>query len=47
MFGSRKSNDRINKLREQHLRIVYNDYERSLSNFFEKDGSFSANRSNI
>ena len=31
MFCSRKSNDRINKLHERHLRIVYNGYETSLS----------------
>ena len=47
MFCSRKSNDRINKLHERHLRIVYNAYETSLSDFFEKDGSFSAHRANI
>ena len=42
IFCGRKSNDKIHKLCERALRIVYNDYETSLSDLFEKDGgSFS------
>ena len=47
MFCNRKANNRINKLHERALRLVYDDYETSFSDFLEKDGSFTVHHTNI
>ena len=44
MFCSRSSNNKINKLHERALRIVYDDYNSKLST---KDGSFTIHHKNI
>ena len=46
MFYSRKTNNRINKLHERTLRLVYNDYE-SFEDLLTKDGSFIVHHYNI
>ena len=47
MFCSRKSNNRINKLHERALRLVYDDYETSFLELLAIDGSFTAYHTNI
>ena len=41
MFNSRKTNNKINKLHERTLRLVYNDYESKFADFLTKDGCFT------
>ena len=41
MFHSRKLNSRVNKLHERALRIVYQDYASSFTEFLEKDNSIT------
>ena len=41
MFYSRKTNDRINQLREKALRLAYSDYEPTFEDLLTKDGSFT------
>ena len=41
IFYSRKTNNRINKLHERTLRLVYNDYKSTFADFLAKDGSFT------
>ena len=38
MFYSRKTNNRINKLHERALRLVYSDYESTFEDLLTKDG---------
>ena len=47
MFHSRRSNNKINKLHERALRLVYNDHVSSFECLLERDGSFSVHDSNI
>lgn len=47
MLRSRKQNNRITNLHERALRIKYNDYERSFSDFLENNGSFSVHHTNV
>ena len=47
MFHSRGSNNKINRLYERSLRIVYDDYYSSFEELFKRDGSFSVHHSNI
>ena len=47
MFHSRTSNNKINKLHERALRVVYNDYESSFEDLLGKDGSFKIHHQNI
>ena len=42
MFYSRKTNNRINKLHEWVLRLVYRDYEPTSEDLLTEDGSFTA-----
>ena len=37
MFHSRSINNKINRLHERVLRIVYNDFKSSFKNLLEKD----------
>ena len=39
MFHSRKMNNRINKIRERSLRIVFNDYRSTFRELLDKDNS--------
>ena len=47
MFYSRKTKNRINKLHERALRLVYNDYESIFEDLLTKNGSFAVQRYNI
>ena len=47
MFHSRKLNNRINKIQERSLRIVYQDYHSSFKELLEKDKSFTVHHRNI
>ena len=47
MFHSRKSNNKINRIHERALRIVYNDYTSSFEELLDKGESFSVHHSNI
>ena len=47
MFYSRKTNNRINKLHETALRLVYSDYEFTFEDLLTKDGSFTTHHYNI
>ena len=46
-FHSRTSNNKINKLHERALRLVYDDYESSFESLLEKDGSFCIHHQNL
>ena len=47
MFCSRKANNKINKLHERALRIVYEDNISTFEELLEKDNSFSIHHQNI
>ena len=47
MFHSRKLNNKINKLNERCLRIVYNDNTSSFDELLETDNSVSVHHRNI
>ena len=47
MFCSRKSNNKINRLHERALRIVYNDFETTYEELLSHDNSFSIHDQNI
>ena len=47
MFCSRSCNNRINKLHERALRLVYDDYESSFNVLLNKNKSFSIHHQNI
>ena len=47
MFHSRTLNNKINRLHERALRIVYSDYKSSFCELLEKDKSFSIHHKNI
>ena len=47
MLHSRTLNNKINRLLERTLRIVYSDYKSSFSTVLEKDGSFSIHHRDI
>ena len=47
MFHSRTLNNKINRLHEKALRIVYGDYKSQFDKLLEKDGSFSIHHRNI
>ena len=47
MFHSRKLNSRVNKLNENALRIVYQDYASSFTELLEKDNSITIHNRNI
>ena len=44
MFHSRTLNNKINRLHEKALRIVYGDYKSKFDELLEKDSSFSVHR---
>ena len=47
IFHSRKLNNRINRLHERSLRLVYQDEESSFEELLSKDGSFTVHHRNI
>ena len=47
MFCSRKANNKINKLHERALRIVYENNISTFEKLLEKDNSFSIHHQNI
>ena len=47
MFYNRKTDNRINKLNERVLRLVYNDFESVFEDLLTKDGSFTVHHYNI
>ena len=47
MFYSTKTNNRITKLHERALRLIYSDYESTVEGLLTKDGSFTAHHCNI
>ena len=47
MLHSRTLNNKINRLHERALRIVYSDYKSLFNTLLEKDGSFSTHHRNI
>ena len=46
MFHSRTLNNKINRLHEKALRIVYGDYKSKFDELLEKDSSFSIHHRN-
>ena len=47
MFHSRTSNNKINKLHERALRLVYKDYNSSFQELLNRDDSFSIHHRNL
>ena len=47
MFHSRSLNNKINRLHERCLRIIYNDKRSSFEELLVKDNSFSVHHNNI
>ena len=47
MFHSGTLNNKINKLHEKALRILYSDFKANFDELLEKDGSFSIDHRNI
>ena len=47
MFHSRKWNNRINKIHERALRLVYKDYSSSFDDLLAKDNSFKIHQRNL
>ena len=47
MFHSRGLNNRMNRIHERSLRMVYQDYKSSLEDLLEKDESFTVHERNI
>ena len=47
MLRSRSLKNKINRLHERALRIVYSDYKSSFKTLLEKDGSYSIHHRNI
>ena len=47
MFYSRTTNNKINKLHERALRLVYDDYVSTFEELLEKGNSFAVHRYNI
>ena len=47
MFHSRKLNNRINKIDERALRLVYKDYTSSFDDLLAKDNSFKIHQRNL
>ena len=47
MFCSRTANNKINKLHERAIRIIYDDYENTFEDLLAQDGSFTVHHMNI
>ena len=47
MFHSRTMNNKINRIHERTLRLVYSDYSSSCDELLKKDESFSIHERNI
>ena len=46
MYHTRRNNNKIDRLHERRLRIIYNDKRSSFEALLEKDGSVSIHESN-
>ena len=47
MFHSRSINNKINRIHERDLCIVYNDFKSSFKNLLEEDGTVSIHVKNL
>ena len=47
MFHSRGKNNKINRIHERYLRIIYNDKKSTFYGFLETDGSNSIHKRNL
>ena len=47
MFHNRRYNNKINRLHERMLRIVYKDYKSSFAELLSEDKSFTVNHKNV
>ena len=47
MFHSRTMNNKINRIHERSLRLVYSDYSSNFDELLRRDGSFSIHDKNI
>ena len=47
MFHSRRLNNRINRIHERALRLVYKDYHYTFNEMLKKDGSYSIHHRNL
>ena len=47
MFHSRYSNPKINRLRMRALRLVYNDFQSTFDELFDRNKSFTIHHLNI
>ena len=47
MFCSRRLNNRINRIHEKFLRIVYNDYNSTFTELSDRDGSYTIDERNM
>ena len=47
MFCSRRLNNRINRIHERSLRVVYNDYNSTFTELLDRDGSYTIPERNI
>ena len=47
MFTNRRYNNKINRLHEQMLRIVYKDYKSSFAELLSEDKSFTVHQRNV
>ena len=46
MFCSRRLNNRINRIHESSLRVVYNDYNSTFTELLDRDGSYTIHERN-
>ena len=47
MLHSRTLNNKINRIHDRALRIVYSDYNSSFNKLRDKDGSFTIHQKNV
>ena len=47
MFCRRRLNNRINRIHEMSLRVVYNDYNSTFTELLDRDGSYIIHERNI
>ena len=47
MLHSRTLNNKINRIHERAMRIVYSDYNSSFNELLDKDGSFTIHQGNV
>ena len=47
MFHNRRYNNKVNRLHDRMLRIVYKDYKSSFAELFSEDKSFNVHHRNV